>query len=98
LPDDDTLAAIPVPVRLLVSADGLPVFAGIARRLGDRVGVDVATTPGRHDVYHEYAREFAETPRPLLRDVSHATTQPRISVVGGSLGRPEKRNQRGARG
>jgi pimeloyl-ACP methyl ester carboxylesterase len=70
LPDDETLAAVAAPVRLLVSEDGLPVFAEIAGRFGKRLGVDVATTPGRHDGYHEYAGEFAEAMRPFLRTVS----------------------------
>jgi pimeloyl-ACP methyl ester carboxylesterase len=70
LPDDETLAAIAAPVRLLVSDDGLPVFAEIAGRFGKRLGVDVATTPGRHDRYHEYPGEFAGAMRPFLRTVS----------------------------
>jgi pimeloyl-ACP methyl ester carboxylesterase len=74
LPDDQILAAIPVPVRLLVSADGLPVFAEIAGRIGERLGVDVAATPGRHDAYHAYPYELAEAMRPFLREVSAAST------------------------
>jgi hypothetical protein len=74
LPDDQILAAIPVPVRLLVSADGLPFFAEIAGRLGERLGVDVATTPGRHDAYHAYPYELAEAMRLFLREVGGART------------------------
>ena len=70
LPDEETLASLAAPVRLLVSEDGLPFFAEIAGRLGERLGVDVATTPGRHDAYHEYPCEFAEALRPFLREVS----------------------------
>jgi hypothetical protein len=73
LPEDGTLTAIPVPVSLLVSADGLPVFAEIARRFGERLGVDVVTTPGRRDAYHEYPAEFAEAVRPFPRKVSGVT-------------------------
>jgi pimeloyl-ACP methyl ester carboxylesterase len=74
LPDDRTLAALQVPVRLLVSADGPPFFAEIARRLGERLGVDVATTPGRHDAYSEDPHELGEAMRPFLREVSKART------------------------
>jgi pimeloyl-ACP methyl ester carboxylesterase len=74
LPDDDTLAAIGAPVRLLVSAEGLPAFAEIAGRLGERLGVDVATTPGRHGAYHEYPYELAGTVRPFLRRASGVRT------------------------
>jgi pimeloyl-ACP methyl ester carboxylesterase len=70
LPDKETLTGIAVPVHLLVSEDGLPFFAQIAARLGERLGVDVATVRGRHDAYHQYPREFAEAVRPFLREVS----------------------------
>jgi hypothetical protein len=43
LPDEQTLASIASPVRLVVSEDGLPFFVEIADRLGQRLGVD------RHD-------------------------------------------------
>jgi pimeloyl-ACP methyl ester carboxylesterase len=74
LPDEETLTAIAVPVRLLVSEHGLPFFAQIASRLGERLGVDLATTPGRHDAYHEYPSEFAEAMRPFLREFSGMRT------------------------
>ncbi len=70
LPDDETLAAIAAPVRLLVGEDGPPVFAEIAGRFGKRLGVDVAAAPGGHDGYHEYPGELAEAMRPFLRTVS----------------------------
>jgi pimeloyl-ACP methyl ester carboxylesterase len=70
LPDDEMLASLGRPVRLLVSDDSLPFFAEIAGRLGERLGVDVATTRGRHDAYHEYPGEFATAVRPFLREVS----------------------------
>ena len=72
MPDDQTLAAMSAPVRPLVSEDGLPFFAEIAGRLGKRLGVDVATTPGRHDAYHQYPEEFAAAMRPFLRQFSAA--------------------------
>ena len=67
LPDDQALTAISVPVRPLVSKGSLPFFAEISGRLGKRLGVDVGTTPGRHDAYNEYPEEFAEPVRPFLR-------------------------------
>jgi pimeloyl-ACP methyl ester carboxylesterase len=72
MPDDEMLAAITAPVRLLVSEDGLPVLAEIAGRFGKRLGVDVATTPGTHATYHEHPRELADVIRPFLREVSAA--------------------------
>jgi pimeloyl-ACP methyl ester carboxylesterase len=70
MPDDETLAAITVPVRLLVSKDGLLVFAQMASRFGKRLGVDAATVPGTHATYHEHPHELAEAIRPFLREVS----------------------------
>ena len=72
MPDDQTLTSLAAPVRLLVSEDGLPFFAEIAGRLGQRLGVEVATTPGGHDAYHEYPEELAAAVRPFLGEVSGA--------------------------
>ena len=74
LPDDEALATIAAPVRLLVSEDGLPVFAEIAARFGKRLGVGIATTPGTHATYHERPYELAEIIRPFLREVSAVAT------------------------
>lgn len=72
LPGEHALAGICAPVRLLISENGLPFFAEIAGRLGDRLGVDVTSTPGTHAAYHDHPYEFAEAARPLLRDISRA--------------------------
>ena len=74
MPDDQALTSLAAPVRLLVSEDSLPFLAEIAGRLGQRVGVEVATTPGGHDVYHEYPEELAAAIRPFLGEVSGART------------------------
>jgi hypothetical protein len=70
MPDEETLAAIPAPVSLLISEDGLPFSPDITGRFGKRLGVEVATTPGTHAAYHDHPDELAETVRPFLRDVS----------------------------
>ena len=74
LPDDDTLASIAARVRLLVGTDSAPMFVQIAGRLGERLGVNVATTPGGHAGYHEYPHELAEAVRPFLREAGDAST------------------------
>ncbi len=74
LPDEETLAAISTPVRLLVSDDSLPFFAAMAHRLGERLDVDVAATPGTHAAYHDHPRELAEAIRPLLREFGAINT------------------------
>ena len=70
LPGDEALAAI-APVFLLVSENGLPFSPEITGRFGQRLGVDVAITPGTHATYHEHPRELAaDIVRPFLREVS----------------------------
>ncbi len=73
LPDDETLAAVAPRVRLLVSADGLAAYTEAARRLGQRLGRDVETTPGTHAAYHDHPIEFARAIRRLLRELTAIT-------------------------
>jgi pimeloyl-ACP methyl ester carboxylesterase len=70
LPNDETLAAVAPRVRLLVSADGLPPYSEAARRLGQRLGRDVESTPGRHTAYHDHPIEFAHAVRRLSRELT----------------------------
>ena len=70
LPDDETLAAVAPRMRLLVSADGLAPYTEAARRLGQRLGGDVETTPGTHVAYHDHPVEFAQALRRLLRELT----------------------------
>jgi hypothetical protein len=44
--DDETLAAITTPIKLLVSAQSHPSFSEAAGRLAERLGVEVIRTPG----------------------------------------------------
>jgi pimeloyl-ACP methyl ester carboxylesterase len=72
MPDDQTLTSLAAPVRLLVSEESLPILAEIAGRFGQRLGVEVATTPGGHDACHEYPEEVAAAVRPFLGELSGA--------------------------
>ena len=67
LPDDKTLAAIAVPVMVLVSEESHAVYAQAAGRLAHRLGVEVTRTPGTHTAYHDHPHELAQTIRPFLR-------------------------------
>jgi pimeloyl-ACP methyl ester carboxylesterase len=69
LPDDETLRGVAERVRLLVSAEGLPVYSEIAARLGERLGLDVGTTAGTHAAYHDHPRELAASVRPRLHEL-----------------------------
>ena len=70
LPDDATLAAIAVPVMVLVSTQTHGVYGQAAGRLAERLGVEVTRTPGTHMAYHDHPRELAEALRPFLRQPS----------------------------
>jgi pimeloyl-ACP methyl ester carboxylesterase len=70
LPDEETLAALPAPVSLLVSEDGLPFSAELTGRLATRLGVEVGTTAGSHAAYHDHPHDLAEAVRPFLRQVA----------------------------
>ena len=70
LPDEQTLASITVPVKLLVSEHSHAFFAEAAARLAERLGVEVSRTPGTHFPYLDHPQELAQTIRPFLRRVS----------------------------
>jgi pimeloyl-ACP methyl ester carboxylesterase len=69
LPEDETLAPVAERVRLLASADGLPVYAEMAKRFGERLGINVETTAGTHAAYHDHPRELTAAVRPHLREL-----------------------------
>jgi pimeloyl-ACP methyl ester carboxylesterase len=70
LPDQETLDSITIPVELLVSEQRHAFFAEAAGQLAERLGVEVARTPGTHFPYLDHPRELAQTVRPFLRRVS----------------------------
>jgi pimeloyl-ACP methyl ester carboxylesterase len=70
LPGQETLASITIPIELLVSEQSHAFFAEAAGRLAERLGVDVARTPGTHFPYLDHPRELAQTVRTFLRRVS----------------------------
>jgi pimeloyl-ACP methyl ester carboxylesterase len=70
LPDQETLASITTPVKLLVSSQSHAFFAEAAARLAELLGVEVATTPGTHFPYLDHPQELAQTVKPFLRRVS----------------------------
>jgi pimeloyl-ACP methyl ester carboxylesterase len=76
LPDDATLAAIALPVMVLVSTQTHGVYGQAAGRLAERLGVKVTRTPGTHMAYHNHPHELAGALRPFLRQPSRLTGQP----------------------
>ena len=69
-PDEATLAAIEVPVRVMVSTDSAPFFAETSQWLADRLSVELEKLPGGHTCYFDRPEEMAQTLRSLLRDLS----------------------------
>jgi pimeloyl-ACP methyl ester carboxylesterase len=70
LPDDETLAAITLPVQVLISDHGRLPSHQAAGRLAERLGIDVTRTPGTHVPYHDHPHELAQTIRPFLHQAS----------------------------
>jgi pimeloyl-ACP methyl ester carboxylesterase len=70
LPNEETLASITTPIKLLVSEHSHPFFSQAAGRLAERLGVEVTQTPGTHFPYLDHPRELAETVKPFLRRIS----------------------------
>ena len=66
-PDEAALAAVEVPVRVMVGTESAPFFAETARWLADRMDVELERLPGGHTTYFDRPEEMAETIRPLLR-------------------------------
>jgi pimeloyl-ACP methyl ester carboxylesterase len=73
LPDDDTLGAIAAPVQVLISEESHPFFAQAARRLAERLRVDVGWTPGTHTPYLDRPQELVQTIRPFFQKISDPT-------------------------
>ena len=69
-PEDAALAAVAVPVELLVGEESLPFFAEMAAWLAGRLGAEVRAAPGTHTPYVDRSRELAGAIRPFLRRVS----------------------------
>jgi len=62
-PEESRLAALSVPVELLVSDASAPFRAEIAEWLAVRLGVPVRRIPGTHTPYHDHPRELVESIR-----------------------------------
>jgi len=67
VPDARTLAAIAVPMQLLISDDGRRPWHQAAGRLAERLGVGLKRTPGTHAPYHDHPHELARTMQAFLR-------------------------------
>jgi len=69
-PAEGALAAVTVPVALLVGHESPGFFGEMAGWLASRLKVPVGTAPGGHAAYFDRAPELAEALRPILRQWS----------------------------
>jgi pimeloyl-ACP methyl ester carboxylesterase len=65
-PDDATLAAMAMPVQVLVSEQTPPFIVEVGEWLASRLGVEVSSTPGTHTPYQDHPNELAQTIRSFL--------------------------------
>ena len=69
-PNDANLAAVEVPVHVMVGTDSAPFFGEAARWLAARLGVEVSTLTGGHAPYFDRPEDVTKEVRPFLRQVS----------------------------
>lgn len=69
-PNDANLAAVEVPVHVMVGTDSAPFFGEAARWLAARLGVEVSTLTGGHAPYFDRPEVVTKEVRPFLRQVS----------------------------
>lgn len=68
-PNDDALAAIHVPVQVMVGRDTLSFLRETSAWLADRLRVPVVPMPGAHAPYFDRPQEMADAIRPFLKRV-----------------------------
>ncbi len=69
VPDVERIRASDVPLRLLVSADGVPPLIGATERLARELALEVGSISGHHAPYLQQPEAFAEELRPILREL-----------------------------
>ncbi len=67
-PDEATLAAVEVPLRVMVGPDS--VLGEPAGWLAGQLGVELESLPGGHTPYFDRPQEMAGALRPMLREMS----------------------------
>ena len=66
-PTKADLAAVQVPVAVLMGRESLGFFGEMVNWLAPRLNTPVITAPGGHAAYFDHGSELAETLRPILR-------------------------------
>jgi pimeloyl-ACP methyl ester carboxylesterase len=68
-PDEEALARVRLPVRVLVGEQTSPLFQGAANWLAERLRTKVTALTGAHAPYFDRPDAMARALRPLLREV-----------------------------
>jgi pimeloyl-ACP methyl ester carboxylesterase len=66
-PKSEDLAALRMPVALMIAHDTLPDFRQVMDWLAAQLKVEPITVPGRHGFYYYRPQDLADTLRPILR-------------------------------
>jgi len=66
-PRNEDLAALQVPVVLMIARDTLPVYRQVIDWLAGQLKVEPITVPGRHAFYYYRPQDLAVVIRPILR-------------------------------
>jgi len=70
VPDAERIRAAAVPLRVLVSRDGVPDLVAATARFADDLELQPESIAGHHAPYLQRPEAFAEELRPLLRELS----------------------------
>ena len=69
-PGDEALAAITVPVTLMVARETKPAYVAVIRRLERCLNVRAITVPGPHGFYYYRPQDLADAVRPIFRGLT----------------------------
>ena len=70
IPDVARIRASDVPLRMLVSADGVSPLIDATERLAQDLAVEVGSISGHHAPYLQQPEAFADELRPILRELA----------------------------
>jgi pimeloyl-ACP methyl ester carboxylesterase len=66
-PRTEDLAALRMPVVLMIARDTMPVYRQVMDWLATQLNVEPITVPGRHAFYYYRPQDLADVLRPILR-------------------------------
>ena len=70
VPDIDRIRAAGIPLRLLVSGEGVAFLIGATERLARELAIEVGSISGHHAPYLQQPDTFADELRPILRELA----------------------------